>query len=140
MEGGSPFKADILKGKVALLTGGASGIGFEISLQFGKHGASVALMGRRNSVLDSAVSTLQSLGIPVISPPFLFQSFSGHPHPHFLLSKYNTGGLVVVFINCLIQVPPHSRVLLLSFRSIVRVHHFGSIDHGLLCLIIHQRL
>lgn len=83
MEGGSPFKPDILKGKVALLTGGASGIGFEISLQFGKHGASVALMGRRNAVLDSAVSTLQSLGIPVISPPFLLQSISEFRPPRF---------------------------------------------------------
>ncbi|KAL3503756.1 hypothetical protein ACH5RR_038205 [Cinchona calisaya] len=62
----SPFKGDILKGKVALLTGGATGIGFEISLQFGKHGASVALMGRRKSVLDSSVSTLLSLGIPAV--------------------------------------------------------------------------
>ncbi|GLT71641.1 hypothetical protein SLA2020_436430 [Shorea laevis] len=59
----SPFKADILKGKVALITGGGSGIGFEISTQFGKHGASIAIMGRRKQVLDSAVSTLQSLGI-----------------------------------------------------------------------------
>ncbi|XP_057948091.1 peroxisomal 2,4-dienoyl-CoA reductase [(3E)-enoyl-CoA-producing]-like [Malania oleifera] len=62
----SSFKADILKGKVALLTGGGSGIGFEISTQFGKHGASVAVMGRRKSVLDSAVATLQSLGIPAV--------------------------------------------------------------------------
>ncbi|KAM7532395.1 hypothetical protein LguiB_035805 [Lonicera macranthoides] len=62
----SPFKGDILRGKVALLTGGGSGIGFEISTQFGKHGASVAIMGRRKSVLDSAVSTLQSLGIPAV--------------------------------------------------------------------------
>lgn len=62
----TPFKADILKGKVALLTGGGSGIGFEISTQFGKHGASVAIMGRRRSVLDSAVSALQSLGIPAV--------------------------------------------------------------------------
>ncbi|GAA0162889.1 reductase [Lithospermum erythrorhizon] len=38
---------DILKGKVALLTGGGSGIGFEISTQFSKHGASIAIMGRR---------------------------------------------------------------------------------------------
>ena len=62
----SPFKADALKGKVALLTGGGSGIGFEISTQFGKHGASIAIMGRRKQVLDSAVSALNSLGIPAI--------------------------------------------------------------------------
>ncbi|XP_076938441.1 peroxisomal 2,4-dienoyl-CoA reductase [(3E)-enoyl-CoA-producing]-like [Bidens hawaiensis] len=62
----SPFKPEILKGKVALLTGGASGIGFEISTQFGKHGASIAVMGRRKAVVDSAVSSLQSLGIPAV--------------------------------------------------------------------------
>lgn len=63
-----------MRGKVALLTGGGSGIGFEISTQFGKHGASVAIMGRRKSVLDSAVSTLQSLGIPV-STCYIFLFF-----------------------------------------------------------------
>lgn len=62
----SPFKQDALKGKVALITGGGSGIGFEISRQFGKHGASIAIMGRRQHVLDSAVSALTSLGIPVL--------------------------------------------------------------------------
>jgi hypothetical protein len=62
----SPFKADILKGKVALLTGGASGIGYEISHQLGKHGASIAIMGRRSHVLEAAVDSLQSHGIPVI--------------------------------------------------------------------------
>ncbi|RZR78184.1 hypothetical protein BHM03_00003454 [Ensete ventricosum] len=46
----SPFKADVLKGKVVLITGGGSGIGFEISTQFGRHGAAVAIMGRRPPV------------------------------------------------------------------------------------------
>ncbi|GAB4836750.1 hypothetical protein Ancab_001662 [Ancistrocladus abbreviatus] len=62
----SPFKPDVLKGKVALLTGGGSGIGFEISTQLGKHGASIAIMGRRKQVLDYAVSALRSLGVPAI--------------------------------------------------------------------------
>ncbi|KAF4362640.1 hypothetical protein G4B88_026202 [Cannabis sativa] len=59
----SPFRGDIAKGKVALITGGGSGIGLEISTQLGKHGASIAIMGRRKQVIHSAVSALRSLGI-----------------------------------------------------------------------------
>jgi peroxisomal 2,4-dienoyl-CoA reductase len=73
----SPFKADILKGKVALLTGGGSGIGYEISYQLGRHGASIAIMGRRSQVLQAAVDSLQSHGIPVIL------SVLSLPHPLF---------------------------------------------------------
>ncbi|KAJ6837591.1 peroxisomal 2,4-dienoyl-CoA reductase-like [Iris pallida] len=62
----SPFKADVLKGKVALVTGGGSGIGFEISTQLGSHGAAVAIMGRRRRVLDDAVADLRSKGIMAI--------------------------------------------------------------------------
>ncbi|KAK9082209.1 hypothetical protein Syun_031658 [Stephania yunnanensis] len=62
----SPFRADVLKGKVALLTGGGSGIGLEITTQFGRHGALVAIMGRRKQVLDSAVSALRSQGVSAI--------------------------------------------------------------------------
>ncbi|KAL5811490.1 hypothetical protein ACOSQ4_028058 [Xanthoceras sorbifolium] len=62
----SPFKEDVVRGKVALITGGGSGIGLEICTQFGRHGASIAIMGRRKQVLDSAVSALQSLGIKAV--------------------------------------------------------------------------
>lgn len=63
MEEKSPFRDDALAGKVALITGGATGLGFEIATQFGLHGASVALMGRRESVLADAVGKLSSQGI-----------------------------------------------------------------------------
>lgn len=62
----SPFNSTVVKGQVALITGGGSGIGFEIASQFGKHGASIAIMGRRKQVLDDAVTALRSLGIPAI--------------------------------------------------------------------------
>jgi 2,4-dienoyl-CoA reductase [(3E)-enoyl-CoA-producing], peroxisomal len=52
------FARDILKGEVALVTGGHSGIGFEISDQICKYGGKVVMVGRRASVLDDAASKL----------------------------------------------------------------------------------
>ena len=55
----SPFRSDILLGQVALITGGGSGIGFEIAKQLGVHGASVVLLGRRLWVLQRAAESLR---------------------------------------------------------------------------------
>ncbi|KAG2574679.1 peroxisomal 2,4-dienoyl-CoA reductase [(3E)-enoyl-CoA-producing]-like [Panicum virgatum] len=62
----SPFRADVLKGKAALVTGGGSGIGFEIAAQLARHGAQVAIMGRRREVLDKAVAALRSQGLRAV--------------------------------------------------------------------------
>lgn len=93
----SPFKGDILKGKVALITGGASGIGFEISTQFGKHGASVALMGRRKQVLDSAVSVLKSLGIAAVG--FEGDVRKQEDASRVVDSTYNHFGRIDILVN-----------------------------------------
>ncbi|CAM9110522.1 unnamed protein product, partial [Heterosigma akashiwo] len=59
----SPFRSTCLDGKVALVTGGGSGICFEVARQFGLHGAKVVIMGRRQKFLDDAVEVLASEGI-----------------------------------------------------------------------------
>jgi len=59
----SPFSRDALEGRVALVTGGGSGIGFEIARQLGLHGAAVCLMGRREPVLREACSALEKEGV-----------------------------------------------------------------------------
>ncbi len=59
----SVFAGGVMEGKVALLTGGGTGIGKEIARVFGTHGAHVALASRRREVLDAAATELAGEGI-----------------------------------------------------------------------------
>lgn len=59
----SPFKNDALKGKVVLISGGSSGIGYEIARQLGLHGCKLVLMGRRAEPLQAALKVLSAEGI-----------------------------------------------------------------------------
>jgi len=59
----SPFRSDILNGRVVLITGGATGIGLGCAETFGAHGCKVAIMSRRQEVVDGAVQQLRDNGI-----------------------------------------------------------------------------
>src|SRR6202162_4479189 len=54
------FENKKLQGKVAVITGGTSGIGLAAAKLFVKEGAYVFIMGRRQTELDDAVKTIGS--------------------------------------------------------------------------------
>lgn len=56
------FKGDVsmLKGKVAVVTGGTRGIGYAIAETFLKNGAKVAVFGSRQETVDNALEKLKS--------------------------------------------------------------------------------
>lgn len=59
----SGFAADLLHDQVALVTGGATGIGNEICRVLGGHGARVTLVSRKRVNLEAAVHELQAEGV-----------------------------------------------------------------------------
>lgn len=59
----SPFRPDLLAGSVALVTGGATGLGLEITRQLGQHGARVVICSRKEANLRDAVARLRDEGV-----------------------------------------------------------------------------
>ena len=57
------FANDVMKNKVVLVTGGATGIGKGIASLFGQYGAKVMIASRKEQVLVSAVKDLQQAGV-----------------------------------------------------------------------------
>jgi len=57
------FRPDLLAGRTALITGGATGLGLEIAHLLGEHGATVAICSRKEDNLRAAVDQLTEAGI-----------------------------------------------------------------------------
>jgi NAD(P)-dependent dehydrogenase (short-subunit alcohol dehydrogenase family) len=56
------FRDHLLAGKVALVTGGGSGIGQRMAERFAEHGARVVLVGRNQEKLDAAAARIREAG------------------------------------------------------------------------------
>jgi len=59
------FTPDVLAGRVALVTGGATGIGKEICRILGSHGARVTMASRKQENLEAATDELRGEGLDV---------------------------------------------------------------------------
>ncbi len=62
----SAFRDDLLEGKVALITGGATGLGKEIARLFGQHGARLCIASRKQENLEAACDELEREGFDCI--------------------------------------------------------------------------
>lgn len=93
-----------LSGKSAIITGGGTGIGLSIALQFAREGARVAVAGRRTEPLESAVQEIRAMGAlglavqcDVTSPPSVENAIaSAADHFGSLNVLVNNAGAVVV--------------------------------------------
>ncbi len=65
----SDFRSDLLQGKVALVTGGGTGIGKTIARELGLHGASVVIASRKQEVIEASAAELCELGIECLGLP-----------------------------------------------------------------------
>ncbi|NND67570.1 MAG: SDR family oxidoreductase [Halioglobus sp.] len=59
----SVFQENVLAGRVALITGGGTGIGKEIARTLGRHGAAIAIASRKAEVIAQAAQELTAEGI-----------------------------------------------------------------------------
>jgi len=62
----SVFSAEILGGKVAVITGGGTGLGLAMARAFGAVGAKLVIASRDNGHLDSGAATLRAEGVETL--------------------------------------------------------------------------
>ena len=95
------FASDLLAGKVALVTGGGTGIGFGIATSLAQAGASVAIASRRPEHLELAVAELRRVAPNALAVAANVAVLSVYLQPEFALNWTMLGSSAVASGLCL---------------------------------------
>ena len=64
-----PFRPDLLRGKITIITGGGTGLGRSMALRFAGLGAKVAVLGRRPEPLGETAEAIRAAGGSALAVP-----------------------------------------------------------------------
>ncbi len=86
-----------MKNKVVIITGGSSGIGKAMAIEFGKKGSKVVITGRNKEELDKTVTELSTAGISIMG----FQADVSREEDNKNMAEYAVAnfGTIDVLIN-----------------------------------------
>jgi short-subunit dehydrogenase len=86
-----------MKDKVVVITGGSSGIGKALAMEFGSNGSKIVITGRNAAELDKAVDELRARGISILG----FQSDVSKEEDNKRMAEFAIGsyGTIDVLIN-----------------------------------------
>lgn len=122
----SPFHRDLFAGQIALVTGGATGIGKEICRSLGEHGARIGIVSRKQEVLDATAAELAGEGIDVwVHSCDVRDAVGVRATMEALVTHY--GRLDIVVNNAAGNFPaPISRISPNGFKAVVDIDLLGS--------------
>jgi len=122
----SVFRAEIIKDQVALVTGGATGIGKEICRTLGAHGARIAIASRKQANLDAARAAFEAQGIECLAVPCdVREPEQVERVVHAILDRY--GRLDIVVNNAAGNFPaPIASISYNGFKAVVAIDLLGT--------------
>jgi len=120
------FLPDLLRGQVALVTGGGTGIGKEIARVLGRHGARLAIASRRREVCEETARELAGEGIEVLVDQFdVRRPDEVERVVRAILARF--GRLDILVNNAAGNFPaPISRISYNGFKSVVDIDLLGT--------------
>jgi peroxisomal 2,4-dienoyl-CoA reductase len=122
----SDFKENILQGRIALITGGATGIGKEISRTLGNHGAKIVITSRKQENLDAARQEFEKEGIECLA----LSSDVRNPEAveKVIASTIEKYGSLNIVVNCAAGMFPASieKMSYNAFKTIVDIDLLGA--------------